>query len=236
MPEALSDSDLELVLIARQPFLKRSEVLARYPLTHEVPTELDIPADILKLLGGGRNTQITLAIVLAVDRTPEPGSPFVLGHWLARKTFFFRTSDTPVLFDIRPRTDEEWVAHNYPAKTLYSVEYMSGIDSGPDEGVVSVAIVHIHVDAHARLVDTKLGDAVQPLLAAEIVTSILQQSVYDWENLEQPPKGSAIETLVKQLGKVQPVSLLELAELVRTKPSRVRAMVQSRLGVVQALR
>lgn len=236
LPEGFAASDLRLLIIARQPLLKRSELVGSYSLAETTPEAVEIPIEMMKALGGGRNTQVVLAIVLAEDRAPEPGSPFVRGHWLAKKTFAFRTRSTPVLFDIRPRTDEEWVANGYPAKTLYAVEYMSGIESEPDEGINSVAVVHVHADAHVRLGETKLGEAVQPLLAAEIVTSILQQSLSDWENLESAPKGSALETLVTQLSKVEPISVAKLASLIRTNPSRVRALAQSRYGVVQSLR
>lgn len=236
MPEGLSAADIELVVIARQPLLKRSELLGRYSLEELIPEEIEIPSEVLKSLGGGRNTQVTLALALAGDRPPQPGSPFVHGHWLARKSFAFRSRSTPILFDIRPRTDEEWVANKYPARTLYAVEYMSGIESEPEEGINSVAVVYVHADSHNRLVDTKLGDAVQPLLAAEIVTTILQQSLTDWENLDEAPKGSALDRLLKQLRKVSPITLSDLAELVRTKPSRARALVQSRLDVVQSLK
>jgi hypothetical protein len=113
---------------------------------------------------------------------------------------------------------------------------MAGIESEPDEGVTSVATVHIHADAHARMVDTKLGEAVQPLLAAEIVTSILQQSLQDWESLETAPKGSALETLIKQLSKVSPTTVPQLATLVKANSPKIRALVQSRLAVVQSLK
>ena len=236
IPQGLSASDLDLLVLARQALLKRSELVGRYPLSEPIPDEIEIPGDVIELLGGGRNAQMTVAIVLAADRDPEPGSPFVRGHWLARKTFSLRTRSTPALFDIRPRGDEEWVANGYPAKTLYAVEYLSGIEATDEDGAASIAVVHIHSDAHIRLVDTKLGDSVQPLLAAEIITSILQQSLSDWEGLETAPSGSALETLVKQLTKVQAVSLHELAALAKSGSPRLRAIVQSRLGVVQTLR
>lgn len=236
MPVGISEADLALVILVGQSLLKKSEIVASYSLSSAIPAEIQIPPDLLKSLGGGRNTQISLAVVLAADRSPVVGSPYVSGHWLARKTFSLRTRSTPALFDIRPRTDDEWVANGYPAKTLYAVEYASGIESGPDEAPNSVATVHVHVEAQTRLVDTKLGDAVQPMLAAEIVTSILQQSLADWENLKEPAKGSALETLLKQLSKTAPITLPELAVSVKTKPSRVRALIQSRLNVIQSLK
>jgi hypothetical protein len=236
MPEGLSGGDLDLIVVGRQPLLKRTEIIGRFRLDQPLPEEIKVAPELLKSLGGGRNTQITLAIVLADDRPPNPGSPFVRGHWLARKTFALRTRSTPVLFDIRTRTEDEWVANGYPANTLYTVDYTAGIESPPEEGVTSVAIVYFHADAQNRLAHSKLGDAVQPLIAAEIVTNILQQSVGDWEKLQEPPKGSALDTLLKQLRKVSPVTVTELAAMIRTKPSKVRAIIQSRLDVMRLLK
>lgn len=237
IPEGMAPSDFELLVLARQPLLKRSMLVARHSLVSSIPEQIELSSDLLKQLGGGRNTQFTVAIVLAEDKVPAPGSPFVQGHWVAKKTFSFRTRSNPVLFDIRPRSDDEWLASGYPAKTLYAVEYMAGIESGPEEGVTSVAVVYVHSDSHQRMVDTKLGDAVQPLLAAEIVTSILQQSYSDWENLDVPPKGSALETLFKQLSKVdETLSIKQLADMVKVNSPKVRALVQSRLSVVQSLK
>jgi hypothetical protein len=236
MPADLSPADVHLVLLARQPLLKRSEVLGRYPLDSSIPDELEVPPETLAAMGGGRNTQITLALALADDRVPQPGSPFVVGHWLARKTFNLRASSNPVLFDIRTRDDEDWIKHDYPAKTLYAVDYQGGMEAPSDDSSGSVAIVYVHAEAHTKMVDTKLGDALQPLLASEIITTILQMSLTDWENLAEPSSGSALESVLKQIQKAVPMSLPDLASLTRSQPNLLRAHLQSRLAVLQSLK
>lgn len=236
MPTDLSPAEVNLVLLARQPLLKRSEVLGRYPLDASIPEELEVPPETLAAMGGGRNTQFTLALVLVGDRIPHPGSPFVVGHWLARKTFNLRASSNPVLFDIRTRDDEEWIKHDYPAKTLYSVDYQGGMEAPADDSSGSVAIVYVHAEAHTKMVDTKLGDALQPLLASEIITTILQLSLNDWESLSEPPPGSALESVMKQVQKTVPITLSDLAKMTRSQPSLLRAHLQSRLAVLHSLK
>lgn len=236
LPEGMETSDFEFVMLVRQSFLKRSELILRAPLSEPLPSEIPITRPQLKKFGGGRDTEITVAIALASDREPKPGTPFIGGHWVAKKSFQIRTRTSPVLFDIRPRTEEEWVANGYPAQTLYASEYLSGIEGSGEEGNNSVAVVYIHSDAHDRLVDSKLGDALQPMLAAEIIASILTQSLPDWESLETAPEGSPLEKLVGQLSEDKSLKLSELAAMVKTKPSHARALVQSRLGVVQSLK
>lgn len=134
MPEGLTRADLEILLIGRHAFLKRSHVLERCTLSESLPTEISIDRENLTELGGGKNAQFTLALCLASDRDPQPGLPFVTGHWLARKTFSLRSRSSPALFDLRPRTDEDWLAAGYPAKTFFAVDYLGGIEVEAEEG------------------------------------------------------------------------------------------------------
>ena len=127
MPEGFTTADLELVVIAKNSFLKRSEIVARCPLTDPVPADYAIDPDLLSKLGGGRNVQFTLALCLSADRPPTPGSPFIPGHWLARKSFLLRSRTLPELFDLQTRTDEAWIQAGYPAKTFFAVDYAGGI-------------------------------------------------------------------------------------------------------------
>jgi len=236
LSDDLKASDLELVLVGRHPLLKRSKVICRYTLDQPIPEELEIVSDTLAQLGGGRNTQFTLSLVLAADREAKPGSPFVLGHWLAKKTFNLRSRSNPVLFDIRTRTDAEWAAIGYPEKTFYSVEYQGGLENPTEDGAGSVAIVYVHADAHTKLIDTKLGDSLQPFLASEILATILQQSLPDWEKQTEVAKGSPLETLLKQMQKDGPISLPDLATMAKSNLGKLRAQLQSRLNVVQSLK
>ncbi|TPL03743.1 MULTISPECIES: hypothetical protein [unclassified Mesorhizobium] len=235
LPSGLEASDLELVLVATHPFLKRSEVLASLPLSESLPTDWAISPEILGRFAGGRNLKLTVAICLRYDREPMPGSPFVVGHWLAQKTFSLKSRATPTLFDLRTRTDEEWVAAHFPPKTLYFVEYAGGIAEESEEDTY-VARVYIHIDAHNKLVSSpSLGDAFQPFLATEIVLSILTESFSEWKSLDTPHSGSPLATLLQQLGKSSPITLSALKDAINT-PGRARAILQDRLAVVQAIK
>lgn len=233
-PEGLTNSDLELVLVARHPFLKRSEVIHSIQLAEELPGEWVIGPETLVRMGGGRNLQLTLALTLRHDRQPSPGAPWVAGHWLARKSFLLRSRTMPTLFDLRTRNDDEWVAKGYPAKSFYAVEYIGGIDTELDEGA-SVATVWIHTDAHNKLVSSSLGEALQPLLAAEIISSIVLESFREWKESKDVDAASPLATLLKQLGKEKPLSLGGLKALV-ANPPLLKATLQDRLSVVAALK
>lgn len=230
----LSKGDLELVLIARHSFLKRAETIYRTPLNVPLPDEWVIDADTLDNFAGGRNLELTLAICLAEDRDPSPGQPFVQGHWLAIKSFVLRARNTPNLFDVRTRNDEEWVAAGYPAKTTYAIAYSGGIETQLDEGS-SVATVWIHIDAHNKMTSSSLGEVLQPFFASEIVCAILLESKQDWQAVDSVEAGSPLATMLKQLGKEKPLSLDGLKALV-AKPSMLKATLQDRLAVLSALK
>ncbi|MES3056622.1 hypothetical protein O6V14_13385 [Sphingomonas faeni] len=234
MPEGLAAGDLELVLIARNSFLKRSEVVSRCSLAQTVPTDYPIEQELLAQLGGGRNVQFILALCLAAERPPVPGSPFVPGHWLARKTFLLRSRTMPQLFDLQTRTDDAWITAGYPAKTFFVVEYSGGIAGEMEDGS-SVATVYVHVDAHNKMVNSQAGEVLQPLLASEIIVSIVTASRADWKDLNEVDASSPLATLMKQLGDSEPLSLEEFKTLAN-EPSRLRAVLQDRLSVVRSIK
>lgn len=234
LPSGLAPSELELVLVARHAFLKRSELVQSASLAGPIPSEWIVGPEVLARMGGGRNLELILALTLRTDREPAPGAPFVVGHWLAKKPFLLRSRTMPTLFDLRTRNDEDWVAKGYPAKTFYAVEYIGGIDTELDEGA-SVATVWLHVDAHNRMVSSSLGEAMQPALAAEIISSILMESFKEWKDADAAEPASSLSTLLKQLGKEKPLSLAGLKALV-ANPPLLKATLQDRLSVVSALK
>jgi hypothetical protein len=139
----------------------------------------------------------------------------------------------PSLFDVRPRNDEDWVRAGFPAKTLFAVEYNGGIEVEPEEDS-SVATVHIHADAHNKLVNSPLGASLQPLLGAEILLTILLESFSDWKDISQVEAASPLATLLKQLSKASPITLDELKAMAR-EPRKLRGLLQDRLSVIQQL-
>lgn len=222
------------MLIGRHPFLKRSYVIERQSIESPLPKQITVDAETLAQLGGGKNAQFTIALCLSDDRDPSPGLPFVTGHWLARKVFSLRSRSSPSLFDLRPRTDEEWVAVGYPAKTFFTVDYLGGIEVEAEEGA-SIATVYLHSDAYNRMLTSSVGDTLQPILGAEIIFTVLNESAKDWEGLVEVPANSALSTVLKQLGKSSPVTIPDLKNMVRNNPGLLRARLQDQLNVVRAI-
>jgi hypothetical protein len=235
LPEDFSESDFDLVVIARHSTLKRSEILHRQSLADPVVAEVSVGNSLVQALAGGRNAQFITAICLAEDRKVQPGAPYVVGHWIARKAVAVRPRTNPTLFDLRTRSDEEWLAAGYPAKSLYAVDYGGGIEIEADEDAASVATVYIHEDAYNRMTSSPLGEQLQPLLGAEIITTILQLSFKEWSKLDGAPQGSPLARFHEEFNKSGQTSFEQLKDLVSNQAPKLRAVLQDRLGATRAL-
>lgn len=234
LPASIPIADVKLAVIATQSFLKRSEVIASHSLADELPAQIVIENEILGRMGGGRNVLLTVALCLSDDLEPAPGTPYLPGHWLARRTFLLRSRSMPTLFDLQTRTDEAWAVAGFPPNTFYAVDYAGGIAGELEDGG-SVATVHIHIDAHNRMANNPIGETLQPLLAAEIISSIIMESMPEWKDAETIEPASPLATLAKQLGEGAPLTVSEL-RLLCTRPSKLRALLQSKLSVLRAIR
>lgn len=230
LPAGWSKSDLELVLFGRSPFLKNSIVVRSWSLDEQIPTEIEVPHEVLLRLGGGRELRLTLALVLSVDKEPEAGLPFSMGHWLSSKTFHLRERKLQTMFDVKPRTSEEWVAAGYPAKTLYSVVYMGGIDAVGEDGG-PIADVHIHIDAYNRMAGEKIGEILEPMLSVEMIAQVLEQSLPEWESSDEAPAGSPLFNLMKKITSADKPSFADLKKTVKNQ-SLLRAVLQDKVGAL----
>jgi len=230
LPAGFSKSDLELTVFCRSPFLKNSIVVGVHSLEEPLPDEIAISEEVLQKLGGGRDLRTTVALVLGVDKEPSAGMPFSMGHWLSSKTFHLRERKLQTMFDVKTRTSEEWVEANYPAKTLYSVVYIGGIDSAGDESG-PIADVHVHIDAYNRMAGEKVGEVLEPMLSVEMIAQVLEQSISDWRDYEEAPPGSPLLNLTKKITNADKPSLPELKKIVKNQ-SLLRAVLQDKIGVL----
>lgn len=131
---SIPKAKLVLAITALNPFLKKTCVVLKAPLNGKVPDEVTIGPEVLEQLGGGSNMTIEVALCLAKELPKTPGSPFLLGHWLSKKTFDLRPPKLSEDFDIEPMDDEGWRARGLPPKTLYFVDYFGFINE-PVESV-----------------------------------------------------------------------------------------------------
>jgi hypothetical protein len=235
-PQALKRSSYELVVVARNSFVKRSYVAHRSSLTDDPPNEIALRREDVTEIGGGRDLSIDVSIVLSRNAKSAMGEPSIKSQWLSRKTFTLRAKTSDALFDVQSRTPEDWVREGFPADTLYSISYSGGFCEPRADGSGSIATVYVHADAY-NLMAGKLSDQrFQTLLAPEIIAQVIEQSYGEWETLEDVPAASPLQSVLREFGKEKSISLAELKSLVSPDGrSKLRALLQARLQTIRQL-
>ena len=235
LPSGFTKEDLELVIFGHNSLLKKSIFIKKCPLSEPLPDEQPIPKNILKKLGGGRGLSITVAIILGVNKERSAGLPFSKGHWLSKKTFHLQDDRQQNLYDIKTRTSEEWEKHQFPPDTLYSVEYLGGINEEGD-GSSPVADIYIHKDAYDRMAVAggKLEKILTPMLTVEMIAQVLEQSYYidDWGDKDEATTGSPLLKISQDL--TGESSLARLKGYV-TKAGHLRAHIQTRCNTLKSI-
>ena len=214
---SIKKDDLLLAITAVQPFIKKTCVVAALPISDDLPDTIPVGDEILMQLGGGSNINIEVALCLAKGLPKKPGSPFLHGHWLSKKSFALRQPSLAEEFDVVPMDDDAWKQLGLPAKTLYYVEYFGGINE-PVSKDRQMAKVRVHADIHKKLTveaNQRLAKPVLATLAAEIACQILTLSLSDWELADEVVPQSALAAFLKRINRVQACSLAELKELVK---------------------
>jgi hypothetical protein len=227
---SIPKSKLELVISAFNPFLKRTCPVLRASMSNAIPEEVVVGAEILERLGGGSTLSVDVALCLAKEMPKKPGTPYLVGHWLSKKTFNLRPPAITDDFDIEPMDDEGWRARGLPVKTLFYVDYFGFVNEEVSKDK-QMAKVRIHSDVYKKLsVDTnaKVAKPLMSFLAAEIAGQILALSLADWEQSEEAEARSPLAAFMKRINRVQPCTLSELKALVKEPGMpRLRAILHA---------
>lgn len=234
----IKKNDLVLAVTAVQPFLKKTQVIFTLPLSKPLNPEFEIEDEVLAQLGGGGNMDLVVALCLGKRLDKRPGSPFLLGHWLAKKTFSLRMPQNAEEFDIESTDDDMWIKLGYPAKTLYAVDYLGGMNE-PVQKDNRTAKVRVHADIYKKLTSESNQKIARPVLgnlAAEIACQMLTASFQDWESADDVEPQSPLSAFIKRIAKVQPCDLEKLKTLVREPgQAKLRAILHVDQQCVRAI-
>jgi hypothetical protein len=229
-------NDLALVCVVSSGLLKNSVIVESVSLDQEMPDEIEVPDEILTGLGGGVGLSIELYIALTRDIPKQIGMPWAWGHWIARRTFKLLEPRDSGNFNIEHLDDAEWIRKGFPARTLYLVEYIGGINDPPSEDS-KIASLFIHSRAYKALISEARAGAAKPpqvFLAAEIACQLLVTSFQDWSSVDAPEPKSPLATVLKQLRKTQEITFADLKRLVAEPGTpRLRAMFHADQNSVQ---
>jgi hypothetical protein len=215
--ESIKTSDLALAITVLQPFLKKTTVVGIYPVSGKLPEDVSIGDEVLDELGGGGNVIVEVALCLAKKLPKKPGSPFLLGHWLSKKSFALRAPKQSDDFNILPMDDDAWKQIGWPAKTMYSVEYLSGFNE-PAAKDRQLATVRVHADIHKKLTvesNQRLAKPMMATLAAEITAQLIASSFSDWEHDDEVVALSPLSAFLKKIDRIQTTGFEDLKKLVK---------------------
>lgn len=229
MPVAIGD--LVIAVTAAHPFMKKTELVRTLSVAEEIPNEVAVDSETVARLGGGANLVIEVALCLSKKLDKKPGSPYLPGHWLSKKTFAIKAPRLAEDFPIQPMTDEEWQKIGYPAKTLYSVDYIGSFNE-PAERDRQIAKVRIHSDVHKKLTlesTQRLAKPMMASLAAEITGHILAASLSEWEGANDPTPNSPLSAFLKRLSRVDAAFTFEKLKEYAKEPGmpRIKALLHA---------
>ncbi|PMS14331.1 hypothetical protein C0Z18_32145 [Trinickia dabaoshanensis] len=227
---AIARGKLALAITAVNPFLKKTVLIEKVLLSKEAPDEIAVGAEVLERLGGGANVTIEVALCLASSLAKEVGKPFMQGHWLSKKSFDLRPPKLAEDFGVDPMEDDGWKAMGFPAKTLYHVEYYSGVNEQASKDR-PIAKVYVHADVYKKLAADnlpKMSRSLMAFLAAEIPCQILAASYADWKDADEVDSRSPLAAFLKRINRVQPCTLQQLKRLVDDPGmSKLRAILHA---------
>ncbi len=234
----IKKNDLVLAVTAVQPFLKKTQLVVTLPLSKGLPPEIEIGDEVLAQLGGGSNIDVVAALCLAKRLEKRPGSPFLLGHWLSKKNFSLRTPQLAEEFDIEPTDGETWTKLGYPAKTLYAVEYLGGMNE-PVQKDIRTAKIRVHADIFKKLTAENNQKVARPVLAnmaVDIACQMLAASLQDWESADEIASQSPLSAFVKRIEKIHPCDLGGIKKLVKEQgQAKLRAILHAEQQCVRAI-
>lgn len=228
---------LILAITAVNTALKRTVLIHKASLAGPVPMEIPVSPEALERLGGGSRMALDVVICLAKSAAKQPGSPFMKGHWLSKKSFDIKPPQSAEDFGVEPIGDEGWKAMSMPAKTLYFVQFFSGANE-PATKDKPMARVLIHEDAFNRMANgaAKIAKPLQSFLAAEIPCQILAASLSEWKDEAQPEPKSPLASFLKRINRVQACTLPQLRVMVE-KPGmpQLRAILHADQATVRLI-
>lgn len=227
---SIARNKLVLAVTAYNPFLKRTVIVHKTSLVGEAPHEVALGSEMLERLGGGSRMTVEVALCLAKQLPKQAGSPFLHGHWISKKSFDLRPPQIAEDFGIDPMDDAGWKAMGMPAKTLYFVQYYSGVNE-PVSKDRPMAKVLIHSDAYKKLStdsNSKMAKPLMAFLAAEIPCQILAASISEWKDAEVPEARSPLQAFLKRINRIELCTLAQLRGLVEQPGMpRLRAILHA---------
>jgi hypothetical protein len=215
----LTAADLALAIRLTDARLRRSERVFESGI-EVLPRTWTVPPEVKDRFSWKFGVTASVALVLKANRSPEPGLPYMRGHWIARKDFSVRSVTERRTFPIERWTAEEFARRGLPRDTVYWIEFMATDLNDRFDDPSEALRVCLRADVYDALVDaeeTPAGRAVMKLIEAEILAEVLWTGLDALEAGDDIVRGSLLHTAVAKVLKATGTNEQALRQVVTTK-------------------
>lgn len=226
----LSAADLSLAIRFSDPRLRRSELIFESGVD-ALPDTWTVPAAVKDRFSWKFGLNASVALVLRADRPPEPGLPFMRGHWIARKEFSVRSVAERRTFPIERWTAEDFARRGLPRDTVYWIEFMAEDLNARFDDPGEAFRVCLRADVYDALLDAEespSGRAVMALIKAEILTEVLWRGLENLGQDQEIEKGGLLHSALARVEKATNASQEALRRVTTDKElSTLRTFAQA---------
>lgn len=218
-----------LILVARNPALKKRVLLSSWPITGEVPSEIPIDT---KWLTEFTNLQVEFSVAICLARTNlnAPGMPSLTGSWISMKTFKLHSVQLRSQFSVEELTPDKAKEFRIDPGALIYVQHDGDINSASEFGL-PIASVYLNSDVHKRWVNGKRNDALLNLVVTEAVSTVLMAARSEILDAVDVPEDVPLHRILKNLE----LSLDDMKDMLRGTPEIMMQQVRGRVAAVTGL-
>lgn len=235
---ASRDPSLALVIRLADARLRRSELVFESGL-QSLPEMWAVPPGVRNRFSWKFGVDLSVALVLTSARSPEPGQPFMRGHWLARKDFSVRAKAEPRAFHIERWTAEDFARHGLPRDSVYWIEFITDDLNNRFDDPRDALRVYLRDDVYDALNDAQEanpGRALCSTIVAEILTEVLWRGLRNLEPAEEIERGGLLHSALARVEKATNATLERLRKLVADgELSSLRTFAQAAVGTRRAV-
>jgi len=231
-------SDLSLVIRLDDTKLRRSEVVFETGL-QTLPETWALPPDVRNRFSWKFGVDTSVALVLRSERPPQPGLPFMRGHWVARKDFSIRAKAEPRAFPIERWTAEDFARQGLPRDSVYWIQFITNDLNSRFDDPGEAFRVCLRADVYDAFVyaqETPQGRALFSMITAEILTEVLWRGLTDLEASEEIEKGSLLHSALARVEKATNATQGTVRQFaVDGELSSLRTFAQAAVGTRRAV-
>lgn len=227
------EQHLSLIIRLSDAPLHRSEIVFEQAI-HDLPRTWRIPAESKHRFSWSAGFTASVALVLRHSRNPEPGLPFLRGHWVARKVFRIRSQKQQRAFRIEPWTGDDFARNGLPRDVVYWINFLTDELNQRFDDPGEAFRVYMRNDVFHALCDmedSNSGRAVLKLISADVIAEIVWRGLKDLAPDEEIEPDGLLGAMIRSVTGKTRTSVEQLRRLASDNDfSSIRAYAQAAVG------